>query len=145
MVGGRRWWHDANSGVLLKDRAREGRRTLQRVFNPTVARSEVATGRPYGHKVQKCSLGDTKSAAEKDLNGTKPIRRGGGGSVGSVGWRSVSGRRERTARGRDPWGEEACKVGAKVRGEGGGGGDLRGPSVVGREIDGFKNETQITQ
>ena len=65
--------------------------------------------------------------------------------MGSVGWRSVSGRHERTARGWDPWGKEVCKVGAKVWGEGGGGGDLRGPSVVGCEIDGFKNETQITQ
>ena len=69
---------DAGGEMILKDRAREGRRTLQRVFNPTVARSEVATGRPYGHKVQKCSLGDTKSAAEKDLNSTKLICRGGG-------------------------------------------------------------------
>ena len=127
MVGSRRWWHDANSGVLLKDRPREGWRTLQRVFNPTVTRSKVATGRPYGHKVQKCSLSDTKSAAEKDLNGTKPIRGGGGRSVvekrvrsaredgaraGSVGRRSASGQHEGVGRGQDPWGREACPVGA---------------------------------
>ena len=30
----------------------ELQKALRRVFNPTVARYEVATGRPYGHKVQ---------------------------------------------------------------------------------------------
>ena len=90
---------DAGDEVLLKDRAREGRRTLQRIFNPTVARCEGVTGRPYGHKVQKRSLGNTKSAAEKELNGTKPIR----GARGPWG----------------PWGRDVCLVSARVRGEGG--------------------------
>ena len=52
---------------------------LQRVFNPTVARYEVATGQPYGHKVQKCSLGNTKSTTEK-VKGHKPTSWIGGGT-----------------------------------------------------------------
>ena len=36
-------------------------KTLQWIFNPTVARCEAATGRPNGHRVQKRSLRDTKS------------------------------------------------------------------------------------
>jgi hypothetical protein len=40
---------------------KNGGGSLQWVFDPTVARSKVATGRPNGHKVQKCSLRNTKS------------------------------------------------------------------------------------
>ena len=73
-------------------------RTLQRIFNPTVAQCEGARGRLYGHKVQKCSLGNTKLATEKELNGTKPIR----------GARGLWG----------PWGGDVCPVGARVQDEG---------------------------
>ena len=42
------------------------------LFNPTVTRYAVATGRPNGHKAQKCSLCDAKSGRRDEMRGTKP-------------------------------------------------------------------------
>ena len=50
---------------ILRRSSERKLKPLQRVFNPTVARYEVAMGRPYGHKVQKRSLGNTESTTEK--------------------------------------------------------------------------------
>ena len=52
----------ADDGGLILEKGDEGESgTLQRVFNPTVAQSKVATGRLDGHKVQEQSQCDTKS------------------------------------------------------------------------------------
>ena len=48
-------------GADAKLEVRAVGKTLQWIFNPTVARCEAATGRPNGHRVQKRSLCDTKS------------------------------------------------------------------------------------
>ena len=68
-------------------------KALWRIFNPTIVQYKVATGRPYGHKVQKCSLHDTKSDHKEGLSGTKPTQRSmGQGDVRSwQGWCNASG------------------------------------------------------
>ena len=47
------------------------RKALPRVFNPIVAQYEVATGQPYGHKVQKRSLCDTESDHREKVSSTE--------------------------------------------------------------------------
>ena len=63
----------------LEEAGKRKLKPLQRVFNPTVAQYKVATGQPYGHKVQKRSLGDTKSTTEK-VKGHKATSWIGGGT-----------------------------------------------------------------
>lgn len=55
-----------------------GDKMLQKGFNCTVARYELAMGQPYRHKVQKCTLCDTKSDHRVGSRGTKPTRTGEG-------------------------------------------------------------------
>ena len=53
-------------------RCDKGEETLQRVFNPTDARYEGATGRLDGHKVQSGLCATQSLAAENVLRGSKP-------------------------------------------------------------------------
>jgi hypothetical protein len=73
-------------GLAQRKKKREGEH-FNGFFSPTVARYEVATGRPNGYTVQKCSLRDMKSDRRERVE--RHTANSGGGKSGEA--RSIQG------------------------------------------------------